>query len=155
MGASELVLRQARPADAPRIHELHTASVRELCSPYYLPETIDGWLLNRRPDGYLPGIERGQMFVVERDGNIVGFGEATAGEVLGAFVDPAAVRAGIGSIIVQRALEMARREHQGPIRLESTLNATTFYERFGFREVTRSTVRRNRVEVPVVVMELR
>lgn len=29
-----------------------------------------------------------------------------------------------------------------------------FYERFGFREVKHSTVKRNLVEVPIVVMEM-
>jgi hypothetical protein len=47
----------------------------------------------------------------------------------------------------------ARREPEGPVRLEATLNARDFYERAGFREVRRSTVKRNHVDVPVVVME--
>ena len=39
------------------------------------------------------------------------------------------------------------------VRLESTLNATAFYEQFGFREVGRSTARRNDVDIAVVIME--
>src|SRR5262245_21503426 len=151
---SGLVIRQARPADAARIHELHTSSVRELCSPCYPPEIIAGWLLNRCPEGYLPGIEGGQVFVVERGDVVVGFGEATTSVILGVFVDPVAVGAGVGSAIVERALEVARQGHPGPIRLESTLNAQAFYERFGFREVKRATVLRNHVAVAVVVMQL-
>ena len=48
---------------------------------------------------------------------------------------------------------MARSEHNGTVRLEATLNARDFYERAGFREVKRSMVKRNHVDVPVVVME--
>jgi hypothetical protein len=41
------------------------------------------------------------------------------------------------------------------VRLESTLNAVTFYELFGFQKINRATVRRNDVDVPIVVMENR
>jgi hypothetical protein len=70
------LIRQARPTDAERLHELHTTSVRTLCSGHYTADIIDGWLLNRRPEGYLPPIERGDLFVVDDHTEIVGFGEA-------------------------------------------------------------------------------
>jgi len=43
-----------------------------------MPGIIDGWVLNRRPEGYLPEIERGDIFVVESAGRMMGFGAATA-----------------------------------------------------------------------------
>jgi GNAT superfamily N-acetyltransferase len=151
---SNIVIRQAQREDASRLHELHTASVRALCSAHYSPEIIDGWLQNRSADGYLPPIERGAIFVAERDATIVGFGEAAAGVVVAVYVDPSAIHQGTGSAILRHAIEMARRGHNGPMRVESTLNASHFYERYGFREVTRSTIKRNLVEVPIVVMEM-
>lgn len=36
--------------------------------------------------------------------------------------------------------------------VEATLNASEFYRHHGFAEVRRTTVRRNNVEVPIVVM---
>jgi predicted GNAT family N-acyltransferase len=54
---------------------------------------------------------------------------------------------------MDHALAVARHGHDGPIRIESTLNAARFYERFGFREVGRSSVRRSHVDSPVVLME--
>ena len=147
-------MRQAQLEDASCLHELHTASVRTLCSKHYSPEIIDGWLQNRSASGYRPPIERGAIFVAERDSTIVGFGEAAAGVVVAVYVDPSAIRKGIGSAILRHAIEMARRGHNGPMRVESTLNASRFYERYGFRELKRSTIRRNLVEVPIVVMEM-
>ena len=75
--------------------------------------------------------------------------------MIAVYVDPEAARRGVGAAIMRRALQTAARGHAGPIRLESTLNAQAFYERFGFREVHRATVRRNQVAIPVVVMERR
>jgi GNAT superfamily N-acetyltransferase len=146
-------IRQAGPADATRLHELHTMSVRTLCRGHYSPDVIDGWLLNRRPEGYLKPLERGDIFVVERGADVIGFGEAVRGVIIAVYVDPGAVMIGVGSAIMRHALEVARRDHNGPIRLESTLNAVLFYERFGFREVERSSVARGNVTVPVIVME--
>ena len=146
-------IRTATPDDAVRLHELHTAAVREICAPHYAPDIIKGWLANRTPAGYLAEIERAAIFVVEHEGRIVGFGEAAAGVVVACYVDPALARRGVGSTIMAHALAIARRGHDGPIRVESTLNAAPFYERFGFRAVARSTVRRNHVEIPVVLME--
>ena len=58
-------IRQALPEGAGRIHELHDASVRTLCSSHYSTEVIDGWLFNRSPEGYLASIQRGDIFVIE------------------------------------------------------------------------------------------
>ncbi len=149
----DIVIRPARLEDAPRLHELHTASVRVLCSSDYSAQIIEAWLLNRTPAGYLDPIERGALFIAERGGRVVGFGEAAAGTVIAIYVDPEDVRQGVGTAILRHAVRMARREHNGTVRLEVTLNARDFYERAGFREVKRSTVKRNHVDVPVVVME--
>lgn len=141
-------------ADAPRLHELHTTSVRALCSGHYAPEVIDGWLLNRRPQGYLAPIERGDIFVAEYCSTIVGFGEAVPGAIIAVYVDPIALKRRVGSAIMHHALEIARGGHVGPVRLEATLNAVGFYQHFGFREVARSSVCRGQIAVPCVVMEL-
>lgn len=127
--------------------------MRTICGAHYTAEVIDGWLSVLHPPAYLPPIERGDMFVVEANGSIVGFGEAVPGAIVAVYVDPAAVMRGVGSAILRHALDIARRGHRGPVRLQSTLNAARFYERFGFREVDRSTVRRASIAVPVVLME--
>jgi GNAT superfamily N-acetyltransferase len=154
MSSSNTVIRSARSEDAVRLHELHAASVRTLCTRHYSAEVIEAWLGNRTPSGYLRPIERGALFVAERAGRVVGFGEAAPGTVIAVYVDPAEVLQGIGTVILRHAIVLACKGHDGPVRLEATLNARDFYERAGFREVTRSAVKRNQVDVPVVVMEM-
>jgi GNAT superfamily N-acetyltransferase len=153
MHSSDIMIRPGRPEDAARLHELHAASVRALCSSHYSADVIEAWLLNRAPSGYLKPIERGVLFVAERSSRIVGFGEAGVGTVIAVYVDPADVLQGVGTAILRHAVGLARREHDGPVRIEATLNARDFYEHAGFREIKRSSVKRNRVDVPVVIME--
>jgi GNAT superfamily N-acetyltransferase len=154
MTAAATILRTALPADAERIHEIHLASVRGLCAQHYAPDIIEGWLLNRHADRYLEPIERELMFVAERTGVIAGFGGFEPGMVTAIFVDPAHSGYGVGRALLQHAVAMARRGHDGPIKIEATLNARDFYERAGFHEVLRSTTRRNHVDIAMVVMEL-
>ncbi len=149
----DIAIRQASHSDAPRIHELHLASVRALCAASYDPAVVDGWLTGRTSELYLEGISTGATFVAETRAEIIGFCEGVPGEVRAVFVDPEWVGRGVGATLLSHALSLAGAQHAGPVRLQSTLNAVAFYERFGFREVKRSTLRRNEVEVPVVLME--
>lgn len=148
-------IRQATAEDADRIHEVHTHSVRALCQDHYSPEQIARWLKHRTPQGYLSGIERGDMFVVVDGENIVGFGHAIPGEVVAVYVAPAQAKRGVGRVILAEALMRARRGHKGAVRLDATLNAQGFYEKAGFVAVERKTEQRNDVSLPSVVMELR
>ena len=146
------MLRAANDADAFAMCALHLAAVRVLCAPHYSPQIIGGWLRGRVPEGYLPGIRSGSMFVAEVHAKVVGFGQSKPGEVLAVFVEPRFAGHGIGSELLVRALRDAGAD-KGAVRVESTVNAVGFYERHGFRVVDQGTQRRNDVDVPVVIME--
>ena len=150
---SDMTIRRATASDAPRIHELHIASVRTLCAPAYAPSILEGWLANRSPNGYLRAIASGGLFVAEAAGQILGFCEGAAGEVRAVFVAPRWAGRGVGTALLSQALAFAMAGASRAVRLESTLNAVGFYERHGFQRVAQSTVRRNDVDVPIVVME--
>ena len=145
-------VRAAKDADAQAICALHLSAVRAHCASHYAPAIIEGWLRGRVPEGYLPGIRSGSMFVAEADTKVVGFGQSRPGEVLAVFVDPSAARRGIGSLLLVKALSDAGAE-RGAVRVESTINAVGFYESHGFRVLDQGTQRRNEVDVPVVIME--
>jgi ribosomal protein S18 acetylase RimI-like enzyme len=152
---AEITIRKAVASDAVPIHELHIRSVRQLCSAVYSPEIIDGWLQNRTPQGYLPGIHRGEMYVAEMDGRIVGFGHAVPGEIAAIYVDPAFIRRSIGSQLVKHGIELASAGGVSTIRIESTLNARPLYEKYGFKVVREILVKRNNVAIPSLEFNLR
>jgi GNAT superfamily N-acetyltransferase len=149
----QVTIRQAIKLDAAPIHELHQRSVRQLCSEAYSKEIIEGWLANRTPQGYLPGIDRGEMYVAEIDGRVVGFGHAVPGEIAAIYVDPAFTRRGIAKQLLQHGMNMATAGDSKAVKIDSTLNARPFYESCGFRFVKEITLRRNNVDIPA--LELR
>lgn len=151
--SEKVTIRKAIETDAVRIHELHIESVRKLCSAVYSPEIIDGWLKNRRPEGYIPGIWRGEMYVAELNGKIIGFGHAVPGEILATYVDPAYMRRGVGKMLMGHGMKMANVKAPGIIKIDSTLNARTFYEAMGFKVLREFRLKRNDVEVPCYEMQ--
>jgi GNAT superfamily N-acetyltransferase len=68
-------------------------------------------------------------------------------------VEPGWAGRGVGTVLLSHALRLGSAQSSGSARVESTLNAVTFGEHFGFRQINSTTVRRNEVDVPVVVME--
>lgn len=151
MTSAVVTLWTASADDAQRIHELQLAAVRAFCCNHYTPEVLDGWLDHRSAHGYLRGISTGAVVVAELGQLVIGFSEGVPGEVVAVFVDPDFANRGVGSLLLERALNLAQVDRHS-VRLESTLNAVPFYERFGFSQVERSAVRRNQVEIPIVVM---
>jgi len=149
-----ITIRKAGEADAVPIHELHLRSVRQLCSAVYLTEIIEGWLANRAPEGYLPGILRGEMYVAEIDEQIVGFGHAVPGEIAAIYVDPAFTRRGIGSQLMEYGMELATAGGAKTIKIDSTLNARLFYEKCGFKVTREIILRRNNVGIPCLELHL-
>jgi putative acetyltransferase len=147
------MIRPARLDDALAIHNLHTRSVRQLCSADYPKEVIDGWLEGRSPERYR-GIAKGEMYVFEENGAVVGFSHVKPGAIIALFVDPAHVRKGIGSALFEHALPIAHGNSHAPLPLEVTLTALPFYLRCGCKEVARSSVRKNAVKVETVTMLL-
>jgi GNAT superfamily N-acetyltransferase len=90
--------------------------------------------------------------VAEYGGRVVGFSEAVPGEVLAVFVVPECAGRGVGTALLRHAVTLAGGP-ESPVRLEATLNAVGFYERLGFRAVRPGVVRRNDMNISVVIME--
>lgn len=95
------------------------------------------------------------MYIAEVDGQLAGFGHAVPGEIAATYVDPEYVRRGIGTALVEHGVEMAKAGTSGTIRIEGTLNARPLYEKCGFKVVRETTARRNNVEIPSLIFEMR
>ena len=153
MGAENLLIRGACVSDVRDMHELHARAVDAFCRGHYSDEQVKVLLIGRTAEGYLPAVERGEMFVMESEGRMVGFGHATVGEVQALFVDPSWGGQGVGSALLDHALRLATRDHEGPIQLKSTLNAVGFYKTHGFVEVEPTELNKHGVRLPFVLME--
>src|SRR3974390_19727 len=147
------MIRTALPRDAQAIHNLHTRSVRGLCSHDYPAEVIDAWLAGRSPEGY-KGLAKGEMYVFEENGAILGFSHVRPTCIGGVFVDPAHVRKGVGRALFEHALALIRAGGATPIPFEATITALPFYLSMGCTEIRRSFIQKNSVKVETILMRL-
>ncbi|MDA9529269.1 GNAT family N-acetyltransferase [Bradyrhizobium sp. CCBAU 25338] len=134
---SEVSFRAARPDDAETVFNITKASIAGLSRGCYSQAQIENWMGERTPRFYEDLITRGRMTVGLRNGIVVGFVDAEPGEVTRLFVLPEAAGSGLGQRLLDIGVAQARLGHDGPIRLEATINAEAFYRRYGFRSTGR------------------
>lgn len=144
-------IKTATTNHAQDLHRIHTDAVNKACQNFYTEKQIKAWLKGRSPEGY-EGIEKGEMYVAEEKGKIVGFGHAIPGEILAIFVDPAFHGKGIGKLLLEHGLKMALKNCK-KVKVESALNAEGFYKKHRFVKIKDDVCLRNGVEIPVVIME--
>ena len=147
------MIRIALPDDALAIHNLHTRSVRGLCTRDYPKEVIEAWLSGRSPDGYR-GIAKKEMYVFEEGGAICGFSHVVPIYGVALFVDPDHTKRGVGRALFEHALALIRASGTIPVPFEATITALPFYLKMGCTEIRRSFVEKNHVKVETVLMQL-
>ena len=129
-GASDILIRRAKPSEAEFLTELalrskaywgYDAAFMARCR---VALTVDADELRRQP-----------YFVAERDGTILGFyGFEPEGDAIGLsrfFVEPDEIGAGVGRALMEHAKESARRDGHRTLIAVADPNAAKFYERLG------------------------
>jgi predicted GNAT family N-acyltransferase len=119
------------------VFEITKASIAGLSRGCYSPAQVENWMGDRTPRFYEELIAKGRMSVCVRNDVAIGFVDAEPGEVTRLFVLPAAAGSGVGQRLLDIGVAQARLGHSGPIRLEATINAESFYRRYGFRSMGR------------------
>ncbi|HEX9689802.1 MAG TPA: GNAT family N-acetyltransferase [Thermoanaerobaculia bacterium] len=150
------IVRPARESDVDAIFRVHGDSIRALCRERYGPREIAAWIAFRPREAYRLALASRDLFVAEWQGEIVGFGQLDArrGEIEACYVAPEAVASGIGSALLARMEDEARRRGHTVVRLNATLNAEPFYARMGYRWLGRASHRvAEDVELDCVRME--
>lgn len=143
-------VRDATPADAEAVREVHAASITGLGRQSYSQRQVDAWAAGCESADYATAIENLEFVVAERDGAVVGFGslnlaapdgyEATVqAEVTGVYVHPDHARDGIGTGMYTELERRARADGIQVIGLKASLNAVPFYESHGYERVTEHT----------------
>lgn len=132
-----VTIRLATAADNIAISALQMDSIRSLCSGHYAPEQIEAWASRRTPELYERVLENQELYVAERDGILVGFGQLDleSGQVVAVYVMPAAARMGVGTALLRHLEAIAQLHGWQRLHLTASLNAVPFLETMGYEHV--------------------
>jgi putative acetyltransferase len=138
-------IREANESDVAAIRSVHRRSVLDLATKTYSPEVIANWKPNPSQDSFerhRESIRTGYeiVWVVEVSGTIEGFSVLvpSENELRALYVTGGIARRGIGTALFKILEEKAKELGLKKLKLSSSLNAQPFYEKNGFRALTKS-----------------
>ncbi len=133
----DLDVRLAKEEDTQHIYEVYTSAIQKICSSYYSPKKINGWISWQTVDSYLTYIRKEKMYVGVTKDQVVGFGclekfSDCSGEIFKLYVSPQHVKKGVGTHLLRHLEDQAKLKGCTSMRVKSTLNAKNFYESMGY-----------------------
>lgn len=142
-------VRLAELSDVRRIAEIHVRSWQAAYREILPAEFLDGLAIERRQEIWTNNLGERQTFVVESDGNVVGFTrvapaeDASLGEIQSIYLDPAHYRRGLGGPLLtaaeQRLTEMGYAAAILWVFVDNP-GARRFYEAMGWKAEHRTAL---------------
>jgi N-acetylglutamate synthase-like GNAT family acetyltransferase len=131
----EITIRKATRQDCEALCEIHVTSIQELGKSHYSNAEVEAWSGGRTPARYDEHISERHVIVAEHGSLPVGFGtlDLAAREILQLYVRPDYAHRGIGTLILDELLRVARAAGVREVHCISSLNATEFYINAGFQ----------------------
>jgi len=143
--------RPANPSDLSAILDINLRSIFETCSSHYPENVLRQWIGNRSEENFEKSLSSNQLFVVEDEKRITGFLDVIPGEVLAVYVYPDEERKGYGRKLLVEGIQRAK-EDNGKVVVFASLNAVSFYEKYGFEEEEEVKHSRNGIDLPLIKM---
>ncbi|MCP1845613.1 GNAT superfamily N-acetyltransferase [Bradyrhizobium sp. USDA 4524] len=154
MADGNFSFRPARREDAETVFNITKASIAGLAGASYSRAQIENWMGERTPVFYEGLIAKGRMTVCQRGDVVVAFVDVEPSEVTRLFILPDLAGVGLSRRLLEMGIAQARLGHSGPIRLEATINAESFYRKCGFRSVGRGSFSHGLGGMPIEVIHM-
>ena len=137
-------------------HRLKASLMVPYEDPLASVKEIEKWAGNKAPQRYRAKISEMPFFVAEIDNQILGFTRYNlrTKEFCSLYINPNFVRQGIGTTLAHYVFDDARRRGLTEMWLNSALNAVSFYETIGFRQIEKTTHDFGKFSLKCVRMEI-
>lgn len=129
-----VTFRRSVGSDAEAVYAVMLSSVSRLCPEPYSQEVVNTWMEGRTEEDYREDCRDGLLWLAEKCGRVIGFSHGEPGEVKRLFVNSDAVGLGVGKALMKKALADAQSKNTQTVVIDATLNAASFYEKWGFRK---------------------
>lgn len=126
-------IRKADKKDIKTIHTLRSRSILDQCSPHYSNKQLALWTYGGISDSFIIDVLE-NFYVSELNKSVIGCGKITlhTGMIDAIFVDPIYFGLGAAKKMILFLEDIAKKNSLKKIKLESTLNAASFYRHCGY-----------------------
>ncbi len=134
-----IAIRVATTSDLPQILDIRHRAFSKMAPQSYSAVEVETLLQDYTEDEFLQMIAEQRLFVAVRAGAILGSAGWDSTNIRHVYVDPNALRKGVGARLMAHAEADYRAQTKNPsIQLGSTLYARGFYEKCGYQVVKRA-----------------
>ena len=133
-------IRPLAASDAKSLPIIHSNAVRVLAREHYSQEIIEAWtgaFARADIESALNEPQTQWLLALDAD-EPAGFALRHGPEIRAVYVHPDHSRKGLGRTLLTELEQKARQEGHSSLQLEASLNARPFYQKQGYRDVTRS-----------------
>ena len=127
------MIRRAAPEESDIITELVRETIKAVYPKYYPAGAVEFFLAHHKPEKIASDIEAGKVYVILRDGVIVGTVTIDGNGIERLFVEPSEQGKGYGGKLLDFAENMIF-GYSEKIRLDSSLPAKSIYIKRGYKE---------------------
>ncbi|MDE7290064.1 MAG: GNAT family N-acetyltransferase [Oscillospiraceae bacterium] len=127
------MIRSAVLTESDKITELVRETIKAVYPKYYPAGAVEFFLAHHKPEKIASDIEAGKVYVIERDGIIVGTVTIDGNGIERLFVEPSKQGNGYGGKLIDFA-ENVIFGYSETVRLDSSLPAKSIYIKRGYKE---------------------
>jgi len=137
-----------------QIIELFVNTVHNINKQDYSHEQLNAWV-NPKYDLNIweKRFEKSKPYICISEDEVVGFCEYYDGYIDCFYVHFKYQNFGIGKLLLNHILKIAKNENINKIRVDVSITAKPFFEKFGFKEVKKNLLKRGNVELINFSME--
>jgi GNAT superfamily N-acetyltransferase len=126
-------IRKARREDAQVAFDIRKNSILEKCTGSYSDEQLSIWTGGTASERFM-GVVESHFYVATVDNTVAATGmvDTDTGMIDAIFVDPKHMGKGLAKLIIAHLEMLAKSAGLNALKLDSTLNAASFYRMHGF-----------------------
>ncbi len=137
-----------------QIVELFINTVHNINKKDYTKEQLNAWAnLNYDLEIWEKRFEKSKPYLCMLENEVVGFCEYYDGYIDCFYVHYKYQNFGIGKLLLNHIINLAKNENINKIKVDASITAKLFFEKFEFKEIRKNVVKRENIELINFSME--
>ncbi|NVJ52710.1 MAG: GNAT family N-acetyltransferase [Campylobacteraceae bacterium] len=137
-----------------QIPELFTNTIHKTCNKDYTKEQLNAWAnLHINYEVWEKRLNKTKPYLTICDKKLVGFAEFYEDYIDCFYVHHEYQGCDVGKMLLNNIFKIAKQNEQTLLRVDASITAKPFFEKFGFIEVKKNKVERNNIELVNFSME--